>query len=82
MPPVIMMKDIGYSPKTGVSPVAVSQPFKLFSDTAIQAIRQECLSEEVYNKHRFESNLAPCQLRGYVRECVLSSPFPLHITSN
>jgi len=64
-PKRIMMKDIGYAEDTGISPVAVSQPFRLFSQSAIQHMRDEILNPEVWNKHQYKSNIAACQLRGY-----------------
>lgn len=63
--PVTMMEDIGYSKDTGVSPVAVSQPFQLFSPEAIQKFRDEVLNPEVTKNCLYESNLAPAQIRGY-----------------
>ncbi|KAK5122458.1 hypothetical protein LTR85_004042 [Meristemomyces frigidus] len=62
---VIMMKDIGYSEDTGVSPVAVSQPFRLFSTECIQKFRDEVLSDQVMKDCLYKSNLAACQIRGY-----------------
>lgn len=62
---VIMMEDIGYSADTGVSPVAVSQPFRLFSTECIQRFRDEVLSDQVMQNCLYKSNLAACQLRGY-----------------
>lgn len=62
---VVMMKDIGYSENTGVSPVAVSQPFRLFTTEAVQKFRDEVLSEQVMQNCLYKSNLAACQLRGY-----------------
>lgn len=63
-PEVIKMTDIGYSEDTGVSPVAVSQPFQLFSEEAVQRMRSEIFRPEVMEKYRRSSNLAACQLRG------------------
>lgn len=60
------MKDIGYSDETGISPVAVSQPFRLFSNEAVEKFREEVLSEEVMTKCSYKSNIAPLQLRGHV----------------
>jgi hypothetical protein len=65
MPEVIMMKDIGYADDTGVSPVAVSQPFQLFSHEAIQQMRAEIFKPEVMEHCSYSSNIAACQLRGY-----------------
>ena len=62
---VIMMEDIGFSKDTGVSPVAVSQPFRLFTPECIQKFRDEVLSEDVMSKCTVKSNLAACQIRGY-----------------
>ncbi|KAK5715297.1 hypothetical protein LTR17_016813 [Elasticomyces elasticus] len=62
---VLQMTDIGYSEDPGVSPVAVSQPFRLFTPECIQKFRDEVLSEEVLEKCSYKSNLAAMQLRGY-----------------
>jgi hypothetical protein len=61
---IVMMKDIGYKEDTGVSPVAVSQPFRLFSTEAVQRFRDEVLSEEVLTNCFQKSNIAACQIRG------------------
>lgn len=62
---IIMMKDIGYPEGTGVSPVAVSQPFQLFSKETIQQMRGEIFQPEVMERCSYSSNIAACQLRGY-----------------
>ena len=62
---IIMMKDIGYSQDTGVSPVAVSQPFRLFSAECIQKFRKVVLNEEVMSNCFQKSDIAACQVRGY-----------------
>ncbi|KAK3629341.1 hypothetical protein LTR56_018116 [Elasticomyces elasticus] len=62
---VLMMTDIGFCEDTGVSPVAVSQPFRLFTPECIQKFRDEVLSEEVLERCSYKSNLAAMQLRGY-----------------
>ena len=64
-PQIIMMKDIGYAEDAGVSPVAVSQPFQLFSPEAIQQMRAEIFKPEVMENCSYSSNLAAKQLRGY-----------------
>ena len=63
---ILMMTDIGYPEDTGISPVPVSQPFRLFSGEAIQKFRDEALSDEVMSKCFYNSNIAACHLRGYV----------------
>ncbi len=62
---VLMMTDIGYNEDIGISPVAVSEPFRLFTTEAIQKFRDECLSDEVFATCAVKSNIAACQLRGY-----------------
>lgn len=62
------MKELGYRDDVGVSPVGVSEPFPLFSEEAIKQMRSEVLSEDVWNRYRYSSNLAQCQLRGFAPE--------------
>ena len=61
----ILMTGIGYKEDTGISPIAVSEPFRLFSTEAIQKFRDECLSDEVFANYSVRTNIAACQLRGY-----------------
>jgi len=64
---VYTMKDLSLD-DIGVSPVAVSEPFPLFSPEAIQHMRAEVLSDQVWNNCQYSSNLAQCQLRGFAPE--------------
>jgi hypothetical protein len=59
------MEDLGFPPSRGVSPVAVSEPFPLFSREAIDIMRSEILSKEVQEKYSYSSDIAAKQLRGY-----------------
>ena len=61
------MEDIGFADK-GVSPIAVSEPFPLFTEEAIRAMRAEVLSKPVWENCKYSSNLAKCQLRGFAPE--------------
>ena len=61
----VMMKDIGKDETVGVSPVAVCEPFSLFTPECVQKMRDEVLSEEVLKNCSYESNIAAMQLRGY-----------------
>ncbi|KAL4944914.1 hypothetical protein BDV06DRAFT_219849 [Aspergillus oleicola] len=63
------MKELGYAEDRGVSPIGVSEPFPLFSAEAIQQMRKEVLSDEVFEKWSYSSELAQCQLRGYAADC-------------
>ncbi|RDW77105.1 hypothetical protein BP6252_05158 [Coleophoma cylindrospora] len=62
---VLTMEDIGYTASNGVSPVAVSDPFALFSEEAIDIMRNEILDPEVLEKYSYTSDIAPKQIRGY-----------------
>ncbi|KAL8709119.1 MAG: hypothetical protein Q9220_006140 [cf. Caloplaca sp. 1 TL-2023] len=59
------MKDLNLPENTGISPVAVSEPFRLFSIDAIHRMRAEVLSQNVWDNCQYSSNLAQCQLRGF-----------------
>ncbi|KZT22645.1 hypothetical protein NEOLEDRAFT_1137650 [Neolentinus lepideus HHB14362 ss-1] len=62
---VLSMEDIGFVKDKGVSPIAVSQPFKLFSEEAVHEMRREIFKPEVMDNCKYSSNIAACQLRGY-----------------
>jgi hypothetical protein len=59
------MEDIGYPSSNGVSPIAVSEPFRLFSEEAVNIMRDEILDPEVQEKYSYQSDIAPRQIRGY-----------------
>ncbi|KAK7555915.1 hypothetical protein IWX49DRAFT_612085 [Phyllosticta citricarpa] len=63
---VIMMKDIGYPEDRGISPVAVSKPFPLFSQEAVHEMRSEIFQKEVVENCSCSSNIAASMIRGYV----------------
>jgi len=62
------MEDIGFPASKGVSPVAVSEPFRLFSEDAVNIMRSEIFDPEVQAKYSYTSDIAPKQLRGYAPE--------------
>ena len=59
------MQELGFSETTGVSPIAVSEPFHLFTSEAVRQMRAEILSSKVWDNCQYSSNLAQCQLRGF-----------------
>ena len=65
---VFTMKDLGLPENTGISPVAVSEPFQLFTSDAVQQMRAEVLSKQVWENCQYSSNLSQCQLRGFAPE--------------
>lgn len=60
-----MMSDLGFDEKTGVSPVAASEPFQLFSTDAIEKFRAEILQPQVMAECGYSGSLGACMLRGY-----------------
>ena len=62
---IYTMKELGMPEGQGISPVAVSEPFRLFSDEAIHRMREEVLTPEVLENCRYTSNLGACMIRGY-----------------
>ena len=59
------MADLKLPVEFGVSPIAVSEPFPLFSEDAVQCMRGEIFRPEVWENCQYSSNLAQCQLRGF-----------------
>ncbi|KAH8880783.1 hypothetical protein GQ53DRAFT_521888 [Thozetella sp. PMI_491] len=64
---VYTMADLSLPADTGVSPIAVSEPFPLFTEEAVERMRAEVFSDEVMNC-KYSSNLAHCQLRGFANK--------------
>ncbi|CAG9998248.1 unnamed protein product [Clonostachys byssicola] len=63
------LRDLGYPDSQGISPFGVSEPFRLFSDDAIDEMRRELFTNRnIWTDHRFSSKYAECQLRGYARD--------------
>jgi len=59
------MADLMLSEGLGVSPFAVSEPFQLFTQEAVQRMRAEIFQNQVWENCQYSSNLAQCQLRGF-----------------
>ena len=67
IPRIHTMEEIAL-PNVGISDVAVSEPFELFTEEAIKQMRAEILSEPVLKNCKYSSNLAHSQLRGFAPE--------------
>ena len=65
---VYTMKELEFPDDIGVSPIAVSEPFQLFTKEAVLRMRAEVLSPEVMENCQYSSNLAQCQLRGFAAQ--------------
>ncbi|KAI5783557.1 hypothetical protein EDC01DRAFT_663554 [Geopyxis carbonaria] len=63
LPERYTMAELGLENK-GISPIGVSEPFELFTPDAVRTMRNEVLSDEVWDNCRFASSIAACQLRG------------------
>lgn len=61
------MKEWGYEGQ-GVSPIAASDPFPLFTPDAVQQCRREIFSEAVMENCQFASTFTKNMVRGYSRE--------------
>ncbi|KAI1279958.1 hypothetical protein F5Y07DRAFT_18449 [Xylaria sp. FL0933] len=79
MPKVHTMKELGFSESVGVSPIAVSEPFRLFTEEAVMQMRREVLSAEVFDNCQYSSNLAHCYLRGFANKY---APFVYDVWKN
>ncbi|KAK3681007.1 hypothetical protein B0T22DRAFT_445698 [Podospora appendiculata] len=62
------MTDLGLPEGTGISPLAVSEPFPLFTQEAVLRMREEVLSKDVMRNCQYSSPLAQAQLRGYANK--------------
>ena len=67
---IFTMEELSLPDDIGVSPIAVSEPFPLFTPEAVQRMRAEVLSKEVMANCQYSSNLAQCQLRGFAAQYV------------
>lgn len=65
---IYSMEDIGFPASNGVSPIAVSEPFPLFSTEAVDIMRKEIFQPEVQEKYGCSSDISGKQLRGYAPE--------------
>ena len=60
------LEDIGFPAALGVSPIACSEPFPLFSEDAVNIMRNEVLNPVVYDEHAWSSDVASVlYLRGF-----------------
>ncbi|KIW99394.1 uncharacterized protein Z518_11382 [Rhinocladiella mackenziei CBS 650.93] len=71
-PKRLSTKDLGLPEDVGISPVAVSEPFPLFTEEAIRIMRSEIFANEVWENCLHSTEFASCQLRGH---CPKYAPF-------
>jgi hypothetical protein len=68
----IAMKDIGLE-GAGISPIAVTDPFSLFTEEAIQQMRAEIFSDIVLENCQVSSSFASNMIRNYAGKYVIQS---------
>jgi hypothetical protein len=61
---IYSMKEIGRE-GAGISPVALTTPFSLFTQEAIEQIRAELFTPEILENYHVKSDFASNMLRGY-----------------
>lgn len=71
---ITTMKEIGLEGH-GISPVAASEPFPLFTQEAIRQMRGEIFSEPVMRDCQYASSFAKNMVRGMGREYVLPAVY-------
>lgn len=64
-PRVHTMRDLKFTEEIGVAPIAVSEPFPLFTEEAVNRMRAEIFKPEVMTNHMYSCNINDCMLRGY-----------------
>lgn len=62
---VCLMEDLGLHANNRVLPVAISDPFPLFSKGVVDKMRDEVLCDVVMDDYSYTSDIASKQLRGY-----------------
>lgn len=66
---IYTMKEIGLEGQ-GISPIAASEPFPLFTPEAVKQMRSEIFSEPVLRDCQYSSSFAKNMIRGMGRACV------------
>ena len=64
-PKTFSMDEFGVISEKAISSVAISEPFPLFSEETVQAMRNEIFTKEVWDNCRWSTEFAHCQIRDY-----------------
>jgi hypothetical protein len=64
-PKTISMEELCASSDQAISPVAISEPFPLFTKEAVQNMRNEIFTKEVWENCTWSTEFAHCQIRDY-----------------
>jgi hypothetical protein len=68
LPKSLSLRSLGLPDGVGISPVGVSDPFPLFTEEAIQIMRSELFTIEVWENCMYSTEFAGCQIRGHCPE--------------
>lgn len=69
-PRTYSMAEFGVTSEEAISPVAISEPFPLFSEETIQIMRGELFTQEVWDNCQWNTAFAHCQIRDYCEKLV------------
>ena len=64
-PKTFSMDEFGVISEKAISPVAISEPFPLFTEETVQAMRSEIFTKEVWDNCKWSTEFAHCQIRDY-----------------
>jgi hypothetical protein len=64
-PKTFSMEEFGVISEKAISPVAISEPFPLFTEESVQTMRSEIFTKEVWDNCRWSTEFAHCQIRDY-----------------
>lgn len=70
-PKTYSMAEFGVISEKAISPVAISEPFPLFTEETVQAMRSEIFQQEVWDHCKWSTEFAHCQIRDYCEKSVL-----------
>ena len=66
---LITLEELGLSGESAISPVAITQPFPLFSAECVKLMRADLFRREVVEKHASRSSFNGCyKIRGYSQD--------------
>lgn len=65
----ITLKELGLSEELAISPMAITQPFPLFTIEGVKEMRADLFRKEVVGKHGYRSTFKGCyKMRGYSKD--------------
>lgn len=64
-PKTYSMTEFGVVSEKAISPVAISEPFPLFTEETVQIMRNEIFTQEVWDNCKWSTEFAHCQIRDY-----------------